>query len=304
MPEREQRYSEAERAGARANARARTAGAKYGQSYANQGLRPVKEQGKHFLYEQGLKQRYGAFANSTWQYEDRGGQLYRKPFANQSGRIAEQGGSAQWEPVPDYVQRAYENPQRRAWNAAHPDAASRPGGGRDQFLFDRYTSGLQIDPATGLRVNRAGELYDPRLFGQQGYTGGAIGQQGMGLDARFYPNAQQSGPQGPMFPAPGMPQTGGGFMAPGSPQGYIPGYAMPWRAPSYQVPGMAPPTGQTGGPFQAPQTPFAPPRAPVYRPLQQPMGFAPGAQIPGAPGVFGQAPRLPQRSPFITPRYQ
>lgn len=255
MPERVQRYSEAERAGQAANRRAATAGAKYGHSYANQGYRPVTDQGKHFLYEQGLKQKYGAFANSTWQYEDRGGQLYRKPFANQSGRIAEQGGTAQWEPVPDYVQRAYQNPQRRAWNAAHPDAAARPGGGRDQFLFDRYTSGLQTDPATGLKVNAQGELYDPRMFGQAGYTGGAIGQAGQMPGGFGRPQPGPAGPYGGINPG-GM--YSGGFGGYGQMGGYIPGYAMPFGMQNYGMPQYG---GQNLGQMAG--------NSPTYRTFQQ-----------------------------------
>lgn len=233
--ERTQRYSEAERASQRENRRRMAAGAKYGASFASQGYRPLPDQGKHALYANELQQRYGAFANPTWQYEERGGVLYRKPFANQTGRIAAQGGTAQWEAAPDYVQRAYQNPERRAWNAAHPDAASRPGGGRDQFLFDRFTSRLPIDPETGLRMNQAGELYDPNMFGRPGYTGGAIGQAGQ------VPTLGNLGGMGGR-------QTGGGFMFPGGMgnQGFQTGGGFGYMNP-YAQPQMDYSLGQMGG---------------------------------------------------------
>ena len=233
MPERVQRYSEAERAGQAANRRAAAGKAKYGGSYEQQGYRPVKEGGMAFLKRQELKTKYGAFANPTWAYEDRGGQLYRRPLAGQSGRIAEQGGTAQWEPVPDYVQRSYANPARRQFFENNPDLANRPGGGQDAWLHQKYLNQLQTDPATGMKVNRQGELYDANALNmyRPGYTGGAIGQAGQMPGGR--PNIGGYGQSGPFLPGGNM---GGGFGGYGQMGGYIPGYAMPFGAPSYGMP--------------------------------------------------------------------
>lgn len=286
MPERTQRYSQAERAGQAANRREAAKRAKYGTSYEQQGYRPFKEQGAAFLKRQELKAQFGAFANPTWDYEVRGGQVYRRPKPGQVGRIAEQGGTGpQWELAPDYVQRSYSNPRRQAFFAQNPELASRPGGGQDAWLYQRFVGGLQRDPATGLPTNRQGEAYLPTW--QEAWAQGGRGGQYVG------PQPPQA-PISPFAPAPGAPQTGGGFMAP--PQGYIPGYAMPWSMPSYGQPQWGRQSlGQIGGPFQAPQTPFQPPgtpRTPTYRPLQAP-------QPQGTPWM-----RAPQTSPFMTPRYQ
>jgi hypothetical protein len=243
MPERVQRYSEAERAGQAANRRAATGKAKYGGSFEQQGYRPAKEQGMAFLNREALKAKYGAFANPTWSYEDRGGQLYRKPLANQSGRIAEQGGTAQWEAVPDYVQRSYANPARRQFFEGHPELADRPGGGQDAWLHQKYLNGLQTDPATGMKMNRQGELYDANALNmyRPGYTGGAIGQAGMTL--------------GSMGGAPGYGMPGGNMMQPnlGGLGSFrpIPGYSVPGQqAGGYQTPNinsMSYATQQGGG---------------------------------------------------------
>ena len=285
MPERTQRYSEAERAEQAATRRDRAGRASYGGTYAQQGVRPVKEQGMAFLKRQELKAKYGAFANPTWDYEDRGGQLYRKPKAGQSGRIAEQGGSAQWEPVPDYVQRSYSNPQRRAFFEQNPQFANQPGGGQDYWLYAKRMANMKTDPATGMKVNRFGELYDPNAMGQQGYTGGSIGQQGMGIDPSYRGGMQPGGMQQPPFMGgPQGPMTGGGFM--GGPQGFAPGgnfpgqpnYApnSPWlRSPGFQAPGYIPGYALPG-PGSPRQPPMAPPGShqPRYNTLQ-PQGQAP-----------------------------
>ena len=260
--ERRQRYSAATRAEQAATRRDRTARSSFGATYEQQGIRPQKEQGQAFLKRQELKARYGAFANPTWQYEDRGGQLYRKPLPRQSGRIAEQGGTAQWEPVPDYVQRSYANPRRRAFFEQHPEYANQPGGGQDYWSYAKRLGNMQIDPATGLRVNRFGELYDPSLMGQPGYTGGAIGQQGMGVDPRFGGGfTPQQAP--PMAPPP-MPQTGGGFMAPnlGNLGGmeqryqYMNPYAQPGLGYGYQPMSLGNLGGMGRNPTPAPQRPM------------------------------------------------
>ena len=79
--ERTQRWTEAQRAEQRANARKATAGAKYGTSFYEQGYRPEKDQGLHFLRLQQMKQEYGAHVPWTWDFQVRNGEFYVKPMA-------------------------------------------------------------------------------------------------------------------------------------------------------------------------------------------------------------------------------
>lgn len=270
MAERVQRYTEAERAGQRANSRERNAGAKYGASYASQGLKPIAEQGKSFLAKQEVKAKYGAFASPQWDYKVENGVVYQRPLANQSGRIAAQGGtSPQWEQAPSYVQKSYSNPQRQQFFAQHAqDFAGRPGGGQDAWLYQKYMNRLKTDPTTGFKVNQSGELYDPNvMFGANAnYGGGAVGAAGIpGFDY----GSRGAGPQGGQG---WMQPQGGGFGGYYNGGGYygqpIPGYAMPGTL------------GQMYGYQPRQQGPTSPLN---YRTMQQQGGSSFGSYPPAQP---------------------
>lgn len=223
MPERTQRYSEAERASQASNRRAAAGKAKYGGSYEQQGYRPVKEGGLAFLKKQEAKVKGGAFNPSSWQQQGYGSSLMLKAFPGQTERIAEGGGG--WRPASEVLSPGHyaaylrttegaKGQERKAFFDQHPELASRPGGGMDAWQHQQYLNRLQTDPATGMKVNRSGELYDPNAVNmyRPGYSGGAIGLQGYGLD--------QLGGAGPM---------GGGNMG----GNYIPGYSQPFGSPQY-----------------------------------------------------------------------
>ena len=280
--ERQQRFTAGQRAEQAGLRRQRTGAAKYGQSFLGQGLRPVKEQGQAFLARSAAKQATGAGTPVSWDYIVRDGKFWVRPMPKQTGRINEFKARgldpSQYAPADQvmsagqaaFMQRGLDNPQRRAFNAAHPELAGTPGGGRDAFLHQRFLDNLKTDPGTGFRVNRQGELYDPsnQVLTNPGFRGGAVGQQGVGIDfASLRPTS----------PLPGQPAS----PMPGGPAG---------RPSAGPLPGAPAPTpGAPGAPGAAPTAPGGAPGtpAPSGDPLQDEItGYL--RQIMGQGGPFGQ----------------
>lgn len=154
--ERQQRYTEEKRAEFRERARRRQAGAKWGYSYGSQDLAPEEGMGRAFLAQQNLKKHFGAFADPTVEYEVRDGVLYQRPRPNQKGRIAAQAAKGldvskgpAWERAPDFVQQAFQNPERRAFFERNPEAGFDAWLAYKNLTQMKRSGRVTLDPATG-----------------------------------------------------------------------------------------------------------------------------------------------------------
>lgn len=244
----------------KANRRRAAAGAKYGTSYEQQGYRPEKEAGASYLKLQELKAKEGPFAEflANWDVEWRAGEPYLRPRANQTGRIEHWGQDpseykhasevltpGHWAAFQRTRSTSAKGQARRNFIESVPGLAERPGGGMDAWTYQRYLRGLQTDPATGYKVNQAGELYDPNAL-----LPGGSGRGQVNMSAGY---------QGAPFGS--------------QPFGQYPGYASPFGQPYSGIPGYA--NYAFGGGNQQYQV-----NAPRYSTLQQQGGSTFGYHSP------------------------
>lgn len=164
---REQRFTEAQRQAIGERHREANAQARYGTGYHAQGWRPEQDAGRAFLNRQAQRLEHGAFNPGSWrtQYDAQGNLVGVAARARQTDRIQEYG-SGWLDPSRVLKPGQLAAIRRTTGNSAHAQrrAAFReanPGAGMDEYLYHKYTSGLRTDPATGLKVNRYGDTYDP-----------------------------------------------------------------------------------------------------------------------------------------------
>lgn len=279
LGERTPRWTDAQRASIGENRRARAAGARFGTSFAEMGLRPYKEQGQAYLKRAELHAQQGPFSDflANWDVQWRNGEPWLKAKANQVGRQAE--GGDVYRPASEVLSPGHwaafqrtragsaKGNARRAFIESN-NLQGTPGGGMDAWIHQRYLNGLKADPsAPGYVVNRFGDQYlaSNRILQGLRPAGGAGGA----APAAGRPDIGGVGASGPFLP--GAPAAGGGLAAHVAPAGaagaasggvkpklgklgksgpFIPGQAAPGR-PAPGAPGAPAPTGpQSGDPFQ------------------------------------------------------
>lgn len=169
MAPRKQRFGAAGRARIGETHRRASAEAKYGKDYYSQGFRPEKEKGGAFLARQRQAEVAGPFsAGRSWNLEWRNGVPYVKARARQTDRIKEYG--SDWNRAEDVLNpgqyRAMMRTDLRSPTASQT-ARNRgaffeqnPDADMSHWQAYKFAQGLPIDPATGMRQLRSGELRD------------------------------------------------------------------------------------------------------------------------------------------------
>lgn len=205
MAERTPRFTDEQRRAIGERQRAAAAQAKYGTDYYSQGYRNQKEMGQAFLAKQRRAETAGPFA-TNWQQQWRNGQLYLRPTARQTGRIEEFG--ADWRPASEVLSPGHYAAIMRTdlrSPTASPVAQRRgaffqqnPEADFSHWLAFKRAQRMPIDPATGMRINQAGEMWDQwgRRPGET-FTSTKTGRQLFG--APWQPTAP-AGPANPTDP--------------------------------------------------------------------------------------------------------
>lgn len=109
--------------------------------------------------------RDGPFVPLSYLRQWRNGVLYLRPTARQTGRLtAGNWGEGEWRPASEVLSPGhYAALQRTTGDSAHAQmrrnfAAQNPGASYYDYLGYKFAQGLPVDPATGLRVMKSGEL--------------------------------------------------------------------------------------------------------------------------------------------------
>src|SRR3990172_760662 len=141
--------------------------AKWGQGdYWSQGLREEPGMGGAFLKKQALKEQEGPFVPWTWDRQWRNGQLWLRAKPNQAGRIKAVG--SDWVPASQVLTPGHLAAIMRT-SLSSPTASAgaqrrgqffeqNPEADMSHWLARRNVQNRPIDPATGLRQLRSGEL--------------------------------------------------------------------------------------------------------------------------------------------------
>lgn len=211
MGDRVQRWTEAQRAQQRQNAQDYFAQRRYG--YGPGDYKDLPGQGQQMFNLDRLRGQYGAFADPTWQYQVRDGQLYQKAMANQTGRIAAGGGD--WQLAPDYAQRGFQRAQAQPFEYGSQRAAANHLQGL--IAHQGYT---QVQPGVFAGPTGTSDAYGPGGVNIGAYKQGSPFQPSMTPGAGQYPGSSgfMIGDQG------GLPPPTGPNPAPMSPDvtGYNP----------------------------------------------------------------------------------
>lgn len=242
MTDRVQRWTEAQRAQQRANTRDYFAQRRFG--YGPGGYQDKPGEGQQMFNLDRLRGQYGAFADPTVQYQERGGVLYQKAQPNQTGRIAAGGG--EWQPAPDYVQRGYQRAQSQPFEYGSQRAAANHLSG-----LQRNGGYVQVAPGVWANPNHLSDAYNGQgtnvgVFGMhKGFTPNdpsaqaAYGSGYAGGNMSGFGGAPLGAPPG----AAGVPGAGGVSGVVGQPVG-----TEQFRIGDQGGLPPAPP----GGPFQPP----------------------------------------------------